>query len=471
MAYRPSSPWGAMSRKLEDVRSGPRAISLIYVLVGATWILLSDRILLAMVGNDAARVTALGTYKGWAFVLGSGVMIYQLVLARERARAEMEAHLHDEQARLRSVIQRVPAGLIIADAPSGRILMSNDQVERLLRHPVPPSTVTGRHHESVGFHPDGRRYEAGEWPLARAIRTGEEVSCEEIEILRGDGTRGWFSVSAAPIRDAEGRVTAGVVVFQDVTERRQGEQELARLNAELEARVRARTLELEVMNRELEAFTQTVSHDLRAPLRAISGFTQLLQDDLGASLGEQGRGYLARVSAASERMGQLIDDLLKFSRVARGELARRDTDLSGLATEILGDLRKAEPGREVAIDITPGMRAWADPQLARVALENLLGNAWKYTSRRDRTEITFGRFTRDGEQVFFIRDNGAGFPAARATKLFTPFQRYHSAAEFEGTGVGLATVQRILARHGGRIWAESAVDEGATFFFTLPDEP
>lgn len=391
-----------------------------------------------------------------------------------QANAELERRLkelQDERARLRAIIERIPTGLIIAEAPTGRILIDNSQVERILRYPLRALRSIEEYGAYDGFHPDGRLYRPEEWPLARAIRNEEEIEGEEIEVLRGDGTRGRVSVSAAPIRDATGKLVAGVVAFQDITERRAAERELARLNAELEARVQRRTRDLEVINRELEAFTHAVSHDLRAPVRAILGFTQvLLQDGQSCSGGSRDRDLLLRVLRAGEQMGQLIEALLELSRVARGALARRDVDMSALAEEIVAELRRTSGDRDVTVEIAPGMHATVDPRLVRVALENLLGNAWKYSAKRNKALITFGLLVEDGPPVFFIRDNGAGFDAANAPELFAPFQRYHTSAQFEGTGVGLATVHRIVARHGGRIWAESRIGEGATFYFTLPDE-
>jgi PAS domain S-box-containing protein len=378
--------------------------------------------------------------------------------------------LQDERARLRTIIERVPTGLVIAEAPSGRILIDNPQVQRILRRPLTASRSIEEYAEQEGYHADGRRYRAEEWPLARAIQGEEEIEGEEIEIVRGDGTRGRISVSAAPIRDATGALVAGVVAFQDITERREAERALARLNVDLEERVQRRTRDLEVTNRELEAFIHAVSHDLRAPLRAILGFTQMLLRDEDAPLRDQDRELLDRVDHAGERMGQIIEALLELSTVARGALSRCDVDMSELAEDIVAELRRSSPERDVTVNFTPGMHATVDPRLARVALENLLGNAWKYSGKVETPVITFGVDVVGEERVFHVRDNGAGFDAANASKLFTPFQRYHTATEFEGTGVGLATVHRIVARHGGRVWAESRIGEGATFYFTLPDE-
>ncbi len=226
--------------------------------------------------------------------------------------------------------------------------------------------------------------------------------------------------------------------------------------------------ELERKNKELEAFSYSVSHDLRAPLRSIDGFSKALIEDYGGQLDANGQRYLERVRAAAQRMGELIDDLLQLSKVGRADLQRTRVDLSGLARRVSTELQRAHPGRRVEVLIADGVFADADGRLLQAVLENLLGNAWKFTAPVSEAVIEFGASQRDGVPTYFVRDNGAGFNMTYAAKLFTPFQRLHTEAQFPGTGIGLATVQRIVDRHGGRVWAEGAVDRGATFFWTLP---
>lgn len=259
------------------------------------------------------------------------------------------------------------------------------------------------------------------------------------------------------------------------------EENLRRYAAELEQRVAERTATLEerneglrrnaaellAANQELDAFAYSVSHDLRAPLRSIDGFSQILLEDYAERLDETGQDFLRRVRHATQRMGALIDDLLSLARVTRAEFRTEVVDLSGLVGAIIADLQRATPERQVEVAITARLEARGDARLLRVALENLLRNSWKYTAKQERPRIEFGSTEMDGAGVFLIRDNGAGFDMKYADKLFGVFQRLHSADEFEGTGVGLATVRRIITRHGGRIWAEGTVGQGATFYFTL----
>ncbi|MCW8129011.1 MAG: HAMP domain-containing protein [Planctomycetota bacterium] len=236
---------------------------------------------------------------------------------------------------------------------------------------------------------------------------------------------------------------------------------------QLEQRVKERTRDLEEANKELESFSYSVAHDLRAPLRSIHGFSQVLLEDYSGSLDDTGKGYLDRVCGATRRMGHLLDDMLNLSRVTRSALRPTQVDMRPVAAEIFGDLQQQQPGRKVELVMAAPLPAFGDPGLIRIVLDNLLGNAWKFTGKRGDARIEFGQAQIDGDHAFFVRDNGAGFDMAHATKLFSVFHRLHRESEFPGTGVGLATVQRIVLRHGGKIWAESAVGQGATFYFTF----
>jgi PAS domain S-box-containing protein len=291
----------------------------------------------------------------------------------------------------------------------------------------------------------------------------------ELIHIRRDGGRIVVASHWVLHKNEQDEPRAVLEVNNDITERKQAEEEVRRLNEELEQRVQERTAQLQAANKELEAFSYSVSHDLRAPLRHINGFSQALLEDYADKLDEEGRGYLQEVRGASQEMAQLIDDVLQLARVTRSEMRREVVNLSELAQSVAAELRKREAGRQVAVQLEAGLLTQGDRRLLRIILSNLLGNAWKFTAKQAQPEIVFGHEQRDGATVYFVRDNGAGFDMAFADKLFGAFQRLHTTDEFEGTGIGLATVQRIVNRHGGRVWAEGKVNEGATFYFTLPN--
>ena len=281
----------------------------------------------------------------------------------------------------------------------------------------------------------------------------------ELTYIRKDGSRFPAVVSVTALRDAQNAIIGYLLIGTDNTARKR-----------LEERVRHRTAELEATNKELEAFSYSVSHDLRDPLRSIDGFSQAFLEDFGPLVPPEGREDLQRVRHATQHMGQLIDDMLLLSRVTRREMHMEATDMSALAAEVAEELVRDNPQRDVQLSIEPGMTATGDPQLLRIVLVNLLGNAWKFTSRREHAHVSVGT-VRDPEHgpAFFVHDDGAGFDLQYKDKLFVAFQRLHGQDEFPGTGIGLATIQRAVRRHGGDVWAEGEVDRGATFYFTIPD--
>jgi PAS domain S-box-containing protein len=313
--------------------------------------------------------------------------------------------------------------------------------------------------------------ELAEYPFDEAVervRSGLNPvwKCEH-RIRARDGSIHWVFEAAVELRDQNGISHGSIGLFQDITARKQAEEEILDLNAELEQRVRERTAQLETTNRELEAFSYSVSHDLRAPLRGIDGWSQALLEDYSNQLDEQGRQYIERVCSETQRMGRLIDDMLKLSRLTRTEMNWEQVNLSDLARSIAGRLEQDNLHRQVEFRIEAGLTVEGDANLLEAALSNLLGNAFKFTGKRADALIEFGQTELEGRRVFFVRDNGAGFDMAYAKKLFGAFQRMHNSSEFPGIGVGLAIVQRIIHRHGGHVWAEAEPGRGAVFYFTL----
>ncbi|KYF75218.1 hypothetical protein BE17_02895 [Sorangium cellulosum] len=415
----------------------------------------SDRVTVLLVSCSGAAL---------ALALAVGAVVRKTAEQRRRSDAERD-----------EVLGQMPVGVALAEPPTGALVYVNPCMKELagdLR--LLDAGAASAERPPTVRRADGTPYAPGELPLSRALR-GEVVPHEEMVVAPSTGDEVWILASAAPVYDPEGELRLGVVVAKDITEQRkaaralaEANEALARLNAELERRVAERTAELEQVNTELEAFSYSVSHDLRAPLRAVAGYCRILEEDHAAALDEEGRSALARALAAARRMGQLIDDLLSLSRLTRAELHPERVDLSELAREVVSALRERDPTRDVDVRIAPGLVDLCDPRLIHVMLENVLGNAWKFTANRARAEVELGVTPRDGAPpVYFVRDNGAGFDMAYAQNLFTPFQRLHAASEFEGTGVGLAIVSRVISKHGGKAWFDAAVGRGATLHFTL----
>ena len=365
-------------------------------------------------------------------------------MAAERQRQEA-------QARYRELMDNLPVGVYRKTAgPDGQFLEVNpalvsmleaDSAETLLAHPIATFTTA-----------------SGQPLFSESATRLDTVVSEEIEMRTLKGRPFCGAITATLKREADGRVYYDGII-EDVTRRKEIEQQL-----------KHRSTELEAINQELEAFSYSVSHDLRAPLRAIDGFSRILLSDYADRLDDTGRDRLERVRRAAQHMGTLIDDLLKLSRVTRTGLKREQVDLSALASEIAEDLRRQAPDRTAHFGIAPGLLAQGDKGLLRIVLDNLIGNAWKFTGGQAETRIGVALTAHPGSSTYVVSDNGVGFDMAYADKLFGVFQRLHDAGEFPGTGIGLATVQRIIHKHGGRIWAESEPGKGTRFYFTLEPE-
>lgn len=403
-----------------------------------------------------------------ALGLIASLLLYGMVftLARTEDRAKVIAmHLTENyrrsEQRFRSSMEHSAIGKALLDS-EGRIVEANPALGR----------IVGRTLESLVGQPFESLFEDEEQSLlprddgktdARGVRRATRLLRREGELPRQ------AQLTYAPVPGNVGEDVTGLVQVEDVTERVRAQAHVQALNRTLEARVAARTRELSQANQELESFAYSVSHDLRAPLRSIDGFSRVLLERYGEQLDEGGRDYLRRVRKAATRMGDLIEAILQISRLGRAELRREPLDLSRMAAEVIEELAAGEPGREVAVRIVPGLMATGDAALLRNLLGNLLGNAWKFTRGREHAVIEFGAVDHpDGEPEFYVRDNGAGFAQAYVDKLFRPFQRLHSQEEFSGHGIGLASVRRIIERHGGRIRAEGREGNGAVFYFTLP---
>ncbi|HEX4455343.1 MAG TPA: PAS domain-containing protein [Kofleriaceae bacterium] len=375
-----------------------------------------------------------------------------LAIANARAfrSAEQTQRLHDVTKFVDAVLENIPAMVFVKDAERLAFVRMNRAGEELLG--IPREQLIGK--TDFDFFPQDEAEFFVEKDRA-TLHGDSTVDIAEEPIQTATGTR-WLHTRKVPLRDSAGVPRWLVGISHDITELK---QHVASLRAAKEA--------AEAANRELEAFSYSVAHDLRTPLRSIDGFSQALLEDFGDQLGGVGAGHLNRVRAAAQRMATLIDDLLMLSRVTRAELKRSHVDLGELFRTSLATLQRLDPERRVAIAISGELHVSADPQQLAITFDNLCGNAWKFTSKRADARIELGSHVEHGSRVFFVRDNGVGFDMQYAGKLFGVFQRLHSDSEFPGTGIGLATVQRIIQRHGGRVWATGEVGHGAMFSFTL----
>ncbi|MHB9029785.1 MAG: PAS domain-containing sensor histidine kinase [Candidatus Latescibacterota bacterium] len=378
-------------------------------------------------------------------------------------RKQVEEALRESETRFRQLADSMPQ-LVWTAEPDGRVDYYN---MRYKDYQGINRTHNGVYEWGPVLHPEDREPTVA--AFQHAIRTGETYQVEH-RVKMADGRYRWHLSRGIPAYDEQGRIVKWFGAATDIHDvktaqeaLREREERTQRLNESL----KRMTLQLASSNKELEAFSYSVSHDLRAPLRSLDGFSLALLEDYSDRLDAEGRNYLNRIRSAAQRMSQLIDDLLNLSRTARAELHYTTVSLSSQAESVVEELRQAEPGRKVEVIVQKGIAAEGDENLLRQVLQNLLGNAWKFTSHREEARIEFGEKRDDGRRIFFVRDNGAGFDMNHAGDLFIPFRRLHTDSDFPGAGIGLSIVKRIIERHGGTIWAESEPEKGATFYFTL----
>jgi PAS domain S-box-containing protein len=444
----------------------------------------SSALALIAIGLTAVFIQrAVGSPIGWtgrfAQYLGGVYFLVAIITAIRSAHARrvsldnvLTASLSPAEEKFRALAENSPDLIDRLDREMKHIYVNPAGI-RLYGKPA--GSIIGKTIEETGL-PEAY---LGLWKerIQKVFETGQPMEAEDY-LLTKNGT-GFYQSHFVPEYGVDGTVANVLVVSRDLTERKRAEEEIKKLNEEL----RQHVVRVESVNKELEAFAYSVSHDLRAPLRSIDGFSQALLEDYSEKFDEQGRNYLHRVRASTQRMAQLIDDVLNLSRVTRAEMRYEAVNLTTLARRIVADLRKTNPERRTEFIIKDGLVAKGDPRLLYMALDNLLNNALKFTGKHPSAKIEVGVMeghkqegvgnglqTPDSRQhVFYVRDDGAGFDMAYVDKLFAPFQRLHAPTEFPGTGIGLATVQRIIHRHGGRVWAEGKENEGATFYFTLPE--
>jgi PAS domain S-box-containing protein len=393
-------------------------------------------------------------------------VVYTSFIRDITERRRTEEALRKSEERFRLLVEGVEDYAIFMLDTHGRITTWNAGAERI--EGFRTQEVIGRRFHRFYTVDDVERKKPDQ---ALAVATAEGRFHDDRWWVRKDGTKFWCAFVITALRDESAKLTGFSMIARDITQRKTAEDEIRRLNAELERRVQERTAELQAAYHEMEAFSYSISHDLRAPLIHIAGFVEMLKSDLGPNLDEKSRRHLQTICDSTEQLGRMISDLLTFSRIGRAEMHKVRVNLGDLVKDVRRDLQSQTENRRVQWVVADLPEVLADPFLLRQALFNLLANALKYTRTRPEVRIEIGVEATEREYIFYVRDNGVGFDMKYSAKLFGVFQRLHSASEFEGTGIGLANVRRIVQRHGGRTWAEGAVDGGATFYFSLPLPP
>lgn len=373
-----------------------------------------------------------------------------------------EREMRQSEQFLRDIFNTVQEGICVVDT-SLNILRVNSWIKKTFDD---KTIFSG---QKCFFVFKNRQTQCESCPCVSTLKDGRTYQ-EIFKYSKSNGEIYWYDLTSYPLKNTHGKIIGVIQSVKDITKQKNAEDDIRELNEQLEKRVKLRTSQLEATNKELESFSYSVSHDLRAPLVRIDGFSQLLTDGYNDILDDEGKHFLNRIRSSVLNMSELIDNLLLLSRVTRSEMKITEINLSKIVQNIVEPMREASPKRNVELVIEKDVLARGDVRLLKLVLENLLNNAWKFTQHTENAKIEFGNLNNNKETIFFIKDNGAGFNNDYAERLFAPFQRLHSEKEFLGNGVGLATVKRIIMRHGGNVWAEGEINKGATFYFSLPEE-
>jgi PAS domain S-box-containing protein len=435
---------------------------------GSSWALIVETSGWEVLNEEQGYILGIAVISLLTFLLIAAFLFYTRKDILYWKMAELlaaENTAREKERRYSSLLESIHMIAVGLD-PEGRITYANPYLLELTGFTA--DEVLGKNWFDL-FLPE--RGKTGAQETFKSLQGDTSVSYYENPILTKPGQERLIAWNNTILKDDQGQFSGTMSLGVDITERTRAEEKIRNLNEDLERRVAERTAEIEAANRELEAFSYSVSHDLRAPLRSINGFSQAIEEDCRDVLDETGKSHLNRVRKATQHMGFLIDDMLKLARLTKAEMQNERVDLSKIAKDVIQSLQQADPKRRVEVLVREEVTVRGDPYLMRIVMENLLDNAWKFTGKNPQARIEFGVRERDGENCCFVRDNGVGFDMAYTDKLFGAFQRLHRQDEFPGTGIGLATVQRIINRHRGRIWTEARAGEGATFFFVLPSPP